>query len=88
MYADEDAAADANNEEDNAGEDMGESGDEDEGEGEALAEQAEEAQAPMNLAQKKPSTHLHKTSIRVDPPLTTDGKKSISEAEKQLNDAS
>jgi len=85
MYADEDAAADANNEEDNVdeGEEMNESGEEDDGE----AEQAQEPQQPMSLAEKKPSTHLHKTSIRVDPPLTTDGKKSITESEKQLDDA-
>jgi chromosome segregation ATPase len=36
---------------------------------------------------QKPSGHLHKTSIRVDPPLTPDGKKSIEEADKQLDDA-
>lgn len=36
---------------------------------------------------QKPSGHLHKTSIRVDPPLTADGRKSIAEAQKALDDA-
>jgi len=65
MYADEDAEADANNEEDDA-----------EGEDGPEEEDGEEDSAPQSLAQKDQG-HLHKTSIRVDPPLTKDGKKSI-----------
>jgi hypothetical protein len=76
MYADEDAAADANDDDD-AGEadEAADNGDSSGGEGQSLA------QAPASFAQK-PSGHLHKTSIRVDPPLTPDGKKSIKDAEK------
>lgn len=87
MYADEDAAVDANNEEDdeddNNMEDAGSDEDNEDGGDKDLA------QAENNIASlaQKPSGHLHKTSIRVDPPLTTDGKKSIEEAEKQLNEA-
>ena len=36
---------------------------------------------------QKDQGHLHKTSIRVDPPLTADGKKSIEEAEKVLDES-
>lgn len=36
---------------------------------------------------QKPSGHLHKTAIRVDPPLLEEGKKSIKEAEKVLDEA-
>jgi hypothetical protein len=85
MYADEDAAADANQGEDNEDDEneMGEGSDEGGDEGDENLAEAENKSA--SLAQK-PSGHLHKTSIRVDPPLTKDGKKSIEEAEKALND--
>lgn len=87
MYNDQDAAADA----DNDNEDNQADGEQDDGEGEGDEEGQEEAAeepAPQSLAQAgKPSGHLHKTSIRVDPPLTSDGKKSIEEADKALNDA-
>lgn len=47
----------------------------------------------FNLAQQKirarkgKDAHLHETDMRVDPPLLDDGKKSIAEAEKSLEDA-
>lgn len=93
MYADEDAAADANNEEDdeedNNMEGAGSEGEEDDGNAGDLAQDKDLAQAEQKSASlaQKPSGHLHKTSIRVDPPLTSDGKKSIEEAEKALNEA-
>lgn len=92
MYNDEDAAADANNEEDdeedNNMEGAGSEGEGDDGDND-LAQDKDLAQAENKSASlaQKPSGHLHKTSIRVDPPLTTDGKKSIEEAEKALNEA-
>jgi len=39
------------------------------------------------MQKPKDRGHLHTTSIRVDPPLTNEGKKSIEEAEKALDDA-
>lgn len=78
VYADEDAAADANDDDD-----AGDFNQEDSGE---FFGDEEATQGPASFAQK-PSGHLHKTSIRVDPPLTADGKKSIKEAEKALEEA-
>jgi hypothetical protein len=88
MYADEDAAADANNEEDDEDDNnMEDAGSDEEGEGGDGDKDLAQAENKIASLAQKPSGHLHKTSIRVDPPLTTDGKKSIEEAEKQLNEA-
>jgi len=81
VYQDEDAAADNNEDEDEDAENNQDGGDEEEEEEDSL-----EAAGLQSLAQKS-DAHLHKTSIRVDPPLTADGKKSISEAEKALDEA-
>lgn len=46
----------------------------------------EESNIPQNLAQKGNGGHLHETDMRVDPPLLDEGKKSIAEAEKVLEE--
>jgi hypothetical protein len=94
VYADEDAEADAENQEDedageeNDGGDDGDDGDDDDGdEGNALTQAAPQSLAQAEAGEGFASHHLFKTSIRVDPPLTADGKKSIAEAEKTLDEA-
>lgn len=44
---------------------------------------ASNAQGPTH----KKDSHLHETSIRVDPPFTADGKAAIKAAEKALEEA-
>lgn len=90
VYADEDAAADADNEDEDADanddeDDNADAGSEGEGDedDESLEKKESIANSLVQKGKKKAdSGHLHKTSIRVDPPLTSDGKKSIEEAEK------
>ena len=52
-------------------------------------QQQAQAQAELekNKNKNKFSGHLHETDMRVDPPLTDEGKKSIKEAEKVLEEA-
>jgi hypothetical protein len=82
VYDDDEAAINDNNEEVEASEADDEIDDQS-----AEQDETQSLAAFQSFAQKD-SGHLHKTSIRVDPPLTPDGKLSIKEAQKALEEAS